>query len=177
MLFAPFGTPKIPKTHYCSLLHTFLGCRLISLVHLEWENSQQGGERTTIGLIWFLPKSLVWDSTVWWRNSGYEGRDWVQILPVVMDKLLSRSLFPPIWNEYNNISQRFWGEKVLNIKCLLIMEQAIRWKMQAVCLLTHLTFLTMILWWAYGHFISFALLTHQKASVMILVSQLTQRPR
>lgn len=176
MLFAPFGTPKIPKAHHCSLLHTFLGWRLILLVHLEWENSQQGGERPTIGLIWFLPKSLVWDSTVWWRNSGYEGRGWVQILPVGTDKLLSRSLFPPIWNE-NNISQRFWEEKILNIKCLLIMEQAIRCKMQAVCLLTHLTFLTIIRWWADGHFISFSLLTHQKANVIILASQLTRRPR
>lgn len=55
MLFAP----KVPKAHHCLLLHTFPGWRLILLVHLKWENSQQGDERPTIGLIWFLPKSLI----------------------------------------------------------------------------------------------------------------------
>lgn len=57
------------------------------------------------------------------------------------------------------------------------MEQAISCKMQTVCLMTHRTFLTLSRWWAYSNFISFAFLTHQKVSVRILASQLTQGPR
>lgn len=59
MLFVPFGTSKIPNAHHYSLLHTFLGCRLTSQVHLEQEKSQHGGEWPTSGLAWFLPSSLI----------------------------------------------------------------------------------------------------------------------
>lgn len=62
----------------------------------------------------------------------------------------------------------------MNRRCLALVKQVIRYRMQAASLLSYLTFWMAVLCWVSCHVATFALLTHQKTSVRDLTSQLTQ---